>query len=207
MRRPHPSQSGFTLVEVLVSLFIFSLLSAATLAVLTTTLENRSRLTDKNDELQKQSMMRILLKSDFAHTIAHPKTDAYGQPETVHFSGGNTGSERLLILSRTGWDNPGGLERRSDLQSVDYILDDGVLIRRVQPRFNALPDTDYIQQPLVRDVDKVEFSFYDGQDWTDNWLTGTPPLGVATLPQLASVNILYENGKEIRQIFYVGANQ
>jgi general secretion pathway protein J len=195
------------LVEVLVSLFIFSLLSAATLAVLTTTLQNRSRLTDKNQELQKQSMMRILLKSDLANVIAHPKTDPYGQPETVYFAGGNTGSERLLILSRTGWENPGGLERRSDLQAVDYILEDGVVIRRVQPRFNALPDTPYIQQKLVGNIDKIEFSFFNGEDWNDNWLTGLPPLGVEELPQLASIDILYANGKNIRQIFYVGAHQ
>lgn len=201
------SESGFTLVEVLVSLFIFSLLSAATLAVLTTTLQNRSRLTDKNQELQKQSMMRILLKSDLANVIAHPKIDPYGQPETVYFAGGNTGSERLLILSRTGWENPGGIERRSDLQAIDYILEDGVIIRRVQPRFNALQDTPYIQQKLVGNVDKIEFSFYDGAVWNDNWLTGLPPIGVVELPQLAAIDILYNNGKNVRQIFYVGAHQ
>ncbi|NNC38120.1 MAG: type II secretion system minor pseudopilin GspJ [Hyphomonadaceae bacterium] len=207
MRAHRTSESGFTLVEVLVSLFIFSLLSAASLAVLTTTLQNRTRLGDKNAELQKQSMMRILLKSDFAQAIAHPKMDPYGIPETILFAGGNTGSERLLMLSRTGWENPGGLERRSDLQSVDYILEDDVLIRRVLPRFNALPDTEYIRQPLVKNVDKVEFSFYNGDDWSDNWVTGLPPLGVNELPRLASIDILYLNGKSIRQVFYVGANQ
>ena len=201
------SQQGFTLVEVLVSLFIFSLLSAATLAVLTTTLQNRTRLSDKNDELQKQSMMRILLKADFANTIAHPKTDAFGQPETVYFAGGNTGTERILILSRTGWQNPGGLVRRSDLQSVDYVLEDDTLIRRVQPRFNALADAEYIEQPLVKNVDRIEFGFFNGEDWSDNWLTGLPPLGVQELPELASIDILYKNGKNVRQIFYVGANQ
>lgn len=207
MSRIRTSQSGFTLVEVLVSLFIFSLLSAASLTVLMTTLQNRTRLTDKNQELQKQSMMRVLLKSDFAQLIAHPKTDPYGQPGAVFFAGGNTGSKRLLILSRKGWENPGGLERRSDLQSVDYILDDGVLIRRVQPRFNALPDTPYVQQPLIGNVEKIEFGFFNGEDWSDDWLTGAPPMGVAELPQLASIEILYKNGKNVHQIFYVGANQ
>ena len=201
------SQAGFTLVEVLVSLFIFSLLSAATLAVLTTTLQNRARLSDKNQELQRQSMMRILLKSDFAHAIPHQKTDPYGQPEQVTFSGGNIGNERLLVMSRTGWENPGGLERRSDLQAVDYVLEDGVLIRRVQARFNAVAETPIIEQKLVGNVDKIEFGFYNGEDWSDNWLTGAPPLGVEELPQLASLEILYKNGKSLRQIFFVGANQ
>lgn len=207
MKKDLKYQSGFTLVEVLVSLFIFSLLSAATLTVLTTTLESRERLSEHNDILQKQSLMRIVMKSDFSHALAHPKTDPYGQPETVYFSGGNIGDERVLVLSRTGWDNPGGIERRSDLQAVDYVLENETLVRRTKLRFNALLETETVEQELAKDVDTVKFGFYDGEQWADNWVTGLPPLGVEALPKLASVEILYKNGKNLRQIFWVGADQ
>ena len=207
MNAPAKRDAGFTLVEVLVSLFIFSLLSAATLAVLTSTLQSRALLKQKSEVLQKQSVMRILLKSDFANAIAHPQLDPFGQPETVYFSGGNIGDERILLLSRSGWSNPGGIERRSDLQAVDYVLDDGVLIRRIKARFNALLETETYEQELAREVNQIRFEFYDGEQWRDNWITGAPPLGVAELPKLASVEIEYENGNNIRQIFWVGANQ
>lgn len=201
------NQAGFTLVEVLVSLFIFALLSAATLSVLTSSLDNRERLNEKNEILRKQSMMRILLKSDLANTIAHRKIDPFGQPELIYFAGGIPGDEQVLRLSRTGWENPGGIERRSNLQAVAYILEEGELKRRVQTRFNAMQDTPVLDQVLASDVEEIRFGFFDGEQWVDNWLTGAPPLGIPELPKLASVEIEYENGKNIRQLFWVGADQ
>ena len=200
-------QAGFTLVEVLVSLFIFALLSAATLAVLTTTLDSRERLNAKNLTLQKQSMMRLLLKSDLGNAIAHRKIDPFGQPELIYFAGGIPGDDQVLRLSRTGWENPGGIERRSNLQSVAYILEDGVLKRRVQVRFNAMQDTPVMEQILVKDIENLRFGFFDGEQWVENWTTGAPPIGVEVLPRLASLEIEYTNGKNLRQIFWVGADQ
>jgi len=207
MNAARKNQAGFTLVEVLVSLFIFALLSAATLAVLTTSLDSRERLKAKSSTLQKQSMMRILIKSDLANTISHRKIDPFGQPETITFAGGIPGDEQVLRLSRVGWENPGGLERRSNLQSVAYVLEEGVLKRRVQARFNAMQDTPVYEQELVKDIDTIRFGFFDGQQWVDNWTTGAPPIGIPELPKLASIEISYENGKSINQIFWVGADQ
>ena len=71
---------------------------------------------------------------------------------------------RLLVISRAGWENPGGLERRSDLQAVDYILKEGVLVRRVRARFNPIAATPEYEQALIGGIDKIEMSFYDGSE-------------------------------------------
>lgn len=207
MSRARTSQAGFTLVEVLVALFIFSILSAATLAVLTSTLTSKAQMAEKNTLLKQRASLRILLKSDFANTIAAPKADEYGQPEQAVFSGGNAGSNSLLRLARTGWDNPGGIERRSNLQAVDYALEKGVLIRRVRARYNAVSNTEIYEQPLLTGVDQAKLTFFDGEQWLENWVTGAPPLGVEVLPKLASLELIFENGETLRQIFYVGADQ
>ncbi|HFB54494.1 MAG TPA: type II secretion system protein GspJ [Hellea balneolensis] len=200
-------QSGFTLVEVLVSLFIFALLSSSTLAVLTTTIKNKQQMAEKSTAIQERTLARILLKSDFAHTVIVPKFDSFAQPEPILFGGGNLGDNRVLSLSRIGWDNPGGLEKRSGLQAVEYVLEDGVLIRRTRARFNGVQTSTPSDQALVHDMNAVKFLFYDGEEWVENWIVGEPPLGVETLPVLASVEFTFADDNKTRQIFWVGADQ
>ncbi len=200
-------QAGFTLVEVLVALFIFSILSAASLAVLTSVLGSKDLMASKSNELRQRASLRILLKSDFANTVIVPKTDAFGQAEQAFFIGGFTGDDRFLSLSRTGWDNPGGIERRSGLQAVEYVLRDKTLVRQIKARFNPIAATPVLEQSLIADVERVTLEFYDGENWVDSWLTGIPPAGVQSLPKLASVELEFTDGKRIRQIFRVGADQ
>jgi len=200
-------QSGFTLVEVLVALFIFSILSAASLAVLTTSLKSKDLMQSKSTELRQRATLRILMKSDFANTLAIPKTDAFGQKELASFIGGSLGDERFLSLSRTGWDNPGGIERRSGLQAVEYVLRDKTLIRQVRARFNPVSNTPVLEQPLMNGVERISLGFFNGEIWSDNWLTGLPPTGVVDLPKLASIELEFSNGDKLRQIFRVGADQ
>jgi general secretion pathway protein J len=207
MNKRVAQQAGFTLIEVLVSLFIFALLSSSTLVVLTTTLTNKQQMAEKSTALQERTLARILLKSDFANTVVVPKFDGFSQPEPILFGGGSLGDNRLLTLSRVGWDNPGGLEKRSGLQAVEYVLEDGVLIRRILARFNGAQTTEPFDQVLVHGLGAVKFSFYDGEEWVDTWVTGPPPLGVETLPVLAAVEFTFADDNKTRQIFWLGADQ
>jgi len=207
MNKHSHKMQGFTLVEVLVSLFIFSILSAASLAVLTSVLGSKDLMAERSNELRQRATLRILLKADFANTIVVPKTDAFGQPQQAIFFGGSLGDDRFLSLSRTGWDNPGGIERRSGLQAVEYVLKDKTLVRQIRARFNPVAATPVLEQVLIGEVERVILAFYDGENWVDNWLTGVPPSGVPSLPKLASVELEFSDGKNLRQVFRVGADQ
>lgn len=200
-------QSGFTLVEVLVSLFIFSILSTATLVVLTLTLQSKAQLKAQSEKIQTRSIARILLKADLENTLNIVRTDEYGQIMPIQFSGGNIGDDRVLILSRTGWDNPGGIERRSNLQSIEYRFSQGVLSRHIRPRFNAVSSVKPLKQVLLKGVRSARFTFFDGNEWGENWVTGQPPQGVPELPKLAALELVFENDETLKQIFYVGADQ
>lgn len=199
-------QAGFTLVEVLVSMFIFSLLSTATVSVLLSTLQNKERLSEKNEELRQVANLRMLIKSDLAQTIAVTKMDEFGQDSIVQFSGGALSGNKILSLSRSGWANPAGIERRSDLQAVDYTFEQGEFTRNIRARFNAIAATPTYTQVLAKNVQSLRFSFFDGEYWSDNWLTGPPPSGVKDLPTLAKLDITFENGRSLQQLFIVGEN-
>jgi len=202
-------QNGFTLIEVMVALLIFSILSAATLAVLTSTLHSKAQMYEKQQELGERATLRILLKADFMRTIAVPKTDEFGQIIPIFFSGEDSGDNRFLVLSRVGWENPGGIERRSGLQAVDYRLEGDELIRRTAVRFNsanAFDPKQYVDQKLLSGIARMELQFFDGEEWNDTWQTGLPP-NIEFLPKLASMDIHFISGDNLRQIFIVGADQ
>ncbi len=207
MKMNDVKQAGFTLVEVLISMFIFSLLSTATLSVLLSTLRTKELLSKKNEELRQIANLRMLLKSDLGQAIAVAKADEYGRSELSVFEGGISSGNQVLSLSRTGWANPAGIERRSDLQSVKYTFDQGVLTRNISARFNAVASTPVYQQGLLSNVESLKFSFYDGKFWTNTWLTGQPPVGVETLPTLARLEVKFDNGTDLRQVFFVGEAQ
>ncbi len=206
-KQARSKQAGFTLVEVLISMFIFSLLSTATLSVLLSTLQNKEHLSQKNEQLRQIDNLRIHLKSDLAQTLNVTRPDEFGRVGQESFSGGLMASNKVLSLSRSGWLNPGGFERRSDLQAVDYTFDQGVFTRNIRARFNAVANTPTYQQVLAQNVKSLKVTFFDGEYWVDNWLTGEPPLGTGKLPELAALDIVFESGEDLRQIFYVGVGQ
>ncbi len=200
-------QSGFTLVEVLVSLFIFSILSASTLTVLTSTLRSKDAVQNKSNLVQKRAVMRVLMKSDFAQTLPLMIAKNFDQNEHIYFVGGDMGEDVLFALSRTGWDNPGGVEPRSNLQAVEYVLRDDTLVRRIYARFNPAESTPIYEQILLGDIEQAKASFFDGRDWRDTWVMGRAPIGAQELPKLVSLELIFKNNETIQQIFYLGADQ
>ena len=79
-KQARSKQAGFTLVEVLISMFIFSLLSTATLSVLLSTLQNiEEHLSQKNEQLRQIDNLRIHLKSDLAQTLNVTRPDEFGR--------------------------------------------------------------------------------------------------------------------------------
>ena len=207
MTNNRTKQAGFTLVEVLVAMLIFSLLSTATLSVLISTLRSKEQIAIKAEGLRQIAILQTLLKSDLSQTIPVQKTDDFGQFAPIIFSGGMAADNTVLSLSRTGWGNPGGIERRSDLQAVEYRMENGVLSRHVKSRFNAIDATPSFKQELLSGVESVKFTFYDGEFWQDNWLTGPPPQGVEGLPQLASLEIVLGDNKSLRHVFHIGVGE
>ena len=209
MKKVRLNDTGFTLVEVLVTLLVFSVLSSATLGVFANAVQAKSAMQAKNEILKERTRLRALLKDDFANTIIRDVRDGNGNVIPVQFYIGDTGvyGSGLIGLTRVGWDNPEGLERRSDLQLVQYEMEKGKLVRVVYPRSIPAPDTQPFRQVLMEEIDGVATRvFYDG-DWLSNWVTGAPPTGRPELPRIISIQIRLTDGTDFTQLFWLGADR
>ena len=127
------SDSGFTLVEVLISLFIFSLISTGAYLALASTLDARERAEARIEAVEHLAAARRIMADDFAALTYRTNRDGLGGfiDPSREFA-----DEDVLSLTRRGRPNPGGAFPRGDLQRVSYRVEGGQLIRSYLPHEN-----------------------------------------------------------------------
>lgn len=188
-------RSGFTLVEVLVALLIFSLIAAAGVGVLSLTIDNRFAVEAATERTAALQRTRALLRADLAQAADRRVRDAQGQPERQSLSGGE--GELLLALTRRGWSNPGQSPRAS-LQRVEYRLVEDRLERRVRLAL----DGGAVGEPqiLERGVREAKATFIAQGAETDIWrATRDRPL-----PDAVRIDLTVEGYGPVSQLFLVG---
>ncbi len=126
-------EAGFTLIEMLVSLFIFSLISAGTMAAMGSSLNMRDRVNAGMEELSQIQAARAIMRSDFERLSLRKRRDILGSFEPYVIT---TDSDALISFTRLGRENPGGLEPRGDAERVEYHFRDNALIRESWPTAN-----------------------------------------------------------------------
>ena len=152
MRQRHKKlETGFTLIEVMITLFIFAIISVGTMTSLTSALKSKAQLTEKLAAQSELATALTLLRTDFLHRINRPLRDEYGQTLSVDRSNGNT----LITFLRAGRLNPQGLEARSELQRVAYLFENGQFIRRHWAAANPAPNTPVTDRVLLEDLSNV----------------------------------------------------
>jgi len=155
IRRTH---SGFTLIEVLVALAVFSIMSMLAYSALGSTLSNADYLTDRIDRLQSVQRTIRYLSSDLLQTAPRPIRSELGDTYVPALRSA-LGSDFALELTHGGWGNPVGLPRGT-LQRVAYRIEDDELLRY---HWGVL-DRTYANEPIITvlldDVESLYFRFY-----------------------------------------------
>lgn len=166
--RRQTAQRGFTLLEVLIAIAIFSVVSLASFTIFDSVLKGDEKSRIKTERLNELQRAFLIIERDFIQ-IARRKVRFNGEGSMhgfVHAGDDSfSSSEQALGFVRNGWSNPGLVLPRSDLQSVGYQLKERVLERAhfnfVDPIIGEEPKI----RPLLTLVNNVAFEFHDGNDW------------------------------------------
>ena len=183
---------GFTLVEMLVALLVFSLLSAAGVAVLGFAADNRAVVRERMDDVAALQSARALIKTDLEQ-IADRRTRADGGVPSRSLSGGESDAAPVLAFTRRGWDNPDEAPRAS-MQYVEYRLVEDRLERRARSALDgaALGEP----QVLLRGVRGLAVAFYARGAWAPAWA----PSADRPLPQAVRLQLDLESFGEVTQL-------
>jgi len=175
-------RNGFTLLEVLVAISIFSVVSLASFTIFDTVLrgdENSKIRSERQNELQRAF---LLMERDFLQ-IAKRSMRVSGEAPGKNFlqtaDDSFLADDQAIAFVRNGWTNPGLLLPRSDMQNVAYRLVDEKLERLHFNFVDAVVGEEPKVRPLITQVTSLAFEYYDGTKWQKKWSGNTLPLAIA----------------------------
>ena len=185
---------GFTLVEMLIALSIFGMLTAAGVTLLSVSVRTQETSDRLLGELGEARRLGSLLNADLALAVPRPHRDTDGRARPA-LSGAGADSPMLLAFVRRGWDQGEG----SALQRVGYRLRDDRLERLAFPRVDGGGDP--IAVTLLDGVTALRLRFRDDEgEWRERW----DPSDSSELPVAVELVTTSDTHGTLRQVFLVG---
>ena len=194
-------KNGFTLIEVLVALAVFGILSIMAYMALGQTLSNADLLGERMERLQAIQRTIRYLDSDLMQAAPRPVRgllgDGYEPAIRSSFA-----SEYALEVTHGGWSNPAGLPRGT-LQRSAYRIEDGELIRYHWRVLDRTINNEPIQTVLLDGIDSIVFRYLtsDGEE-SEQWPpTSVPgPAGFRLRPRGVEIVLTLADEGEIRRL-------
>jgi general secretion pathway protein J len=193
------SLAGFTLLEMLVALAIFALLSVMSYGGLRSVMEQQSATELEAEQLGELQKIYLLMQRDFEQVVPRAVRDEYGE-ELPPLAG-----EEALQLTRGGWNNPLG-HPRSTLQRVGYAYTDEQLVRYTWTVLDRAQDSVPLEQPLTKEITLMQVRYLDDKgEWKTIWpdktaaITGTAPL--SPLPKALEITLEHKHYGELVWLF------
>jgi general secretion pathway protein J len=186
------SQSGFTLAEALVSLFVFALIAGGAVTMLAQSLNSQQRVGEAQESLRTLQSARALLASDIAQIAPRASRNDQAPPVVFLATGG---AEPRMSFVRSAGELGAEDQLSTSLVAVEYLLDsEGRLVRRTRTAIDPGPAAETRERALMEGATDVRFEFNDGGVWRSDWpasATGVPRAVaiLANLPRYGAVRL------------------
>jgi general secretion pathway protein J len=196
-------ENGFTLIEVLVALAVFGVLSALAYMTLAQTLRNSDMLNERMDRLQAIQRTMNYLSTELLQAAPRAIRADLGQYEPALLS--SFASDFALQLTHSGWPNSAGVPR-STQQRTAYRIEDDELIRYHWNVLDRTVNNVPVTTVLLDEIDGLTFRFLQSDgEWTDQW----PPINVqveansVALPRAVEITLALPDEGELTRIVEV----
>ena len=193
---------GFTLLELLIAMSIFSLISIMAFSGLNSILFNKEIVDQELTRLSDIQRSLLNLARDIEQAQDRPIRDGLGG-NIASLTGGQNIDSTILELTRNGWRNP-AQQTRSQLQRVAYSLEDNQLIRLYWYHLDHLQSDEPVRRVLLHDVENIEIRYLD-EEWETSWpKLALDDTSVANaLPRAIEVTLVLKDWGKISRLFRV----
>ena len=195
---------AFTLIEVLVAMAVFGLMTVLAYGALGQSLNNTELLNSRMDRTRAIQQTMRLLGQDLRQVAPRPVRDTLSEgwrPAILT----SLGSDFAIELTRAGWPNPAGLPRGTQ-QRVAYRIQDDQLVRVHWLSLDPTITDDPVATVLLEEIDSIVFNYVDASGevtevWPPGVGQGNPSLTLR--PRAVEVVLTLPDEGEIRRWFEV----
>ncbi|MDX2321769.1 MAG: type II secretion system minor pseudopilin GspJ [Moritella sp.] len=195
---PHNNnQRGFTLIEMMIAIAIFALLSLGAYQVLQGVLRSDEISTERGNALKQLQRAMVMVERDFQQMNARNNRsddELTAMPlQTGKFMFDS--DEDGIAFTRSGWRNPLSQLPRSSLQRVIYRVKDAHLERLSYIYLDPITGEEPKKKLILENVEAMTFEFYHENKWTETWTDKT------ALPDSVKVILTLKRFGEIERLF------
>lgn len=207
-------QGGFTLVELIIAVVVFSVLASIMYPALHGILTQREILQQEMERTATLQKVMLVLQTDFEQLRLRGIRDQFGDSKDPFYTPKDSG-ELVLEFTRGGRSNP-LKQARASLIRVGYGIKEEKLIRYQWQVLDRAQDSVPVEIALMEDVSSATFKFLgEGDAWSDTWPAaasgaaanlpgnpnGTQP-PAAVLPRAVEVVIETKDWGSLRRVFH-----
>ncbi|PSU30228.1 type II secretion system protein GspJ [Photobacterium lutimaris] len=191
-------QSGFTLLEVLVAIAVFAMLSLSAYQVMNGVQRSDAQSREHSERLKDIQRAMIMMDNDFRQVVARKVrnqgeavSDRIFQSREYLLDSSSYG----ILFTRTGWQNPQQMFPRGENVKVGYRIVDEQL-ERVWFRYpDSVVGTEALVRGLLPGVEAMSFRFYSDKTWLETW---DKP---AALPEGVMIKLTLEDYGDIERVY------
>ena len=204
------TQRGFTLLELLVAVGVFAVMSVMAYGGLKTVLDSREQTDAQAKRLAAVQMTFMRLGRDIEQMVGRRIRDEYGSEIAPLLAAPD--SDGVVEFTHAGWSNPTNAPR-SHLQRVGYTLKDKHLLRAYWLVTDRAQDSKTIQTVTLDKVKSMEWRFMDNAgNWQTQWPAAataaaptptSPVLAASELPRAVEVTLELDDLGRLTRLFRV----
>jgi general secretion pathway protein J len=188
---------GFTLIEILITLFIFSILSVILISALGNVINIQSGTENKARRLRQLQLTLLIMSRDIEQAVNRPIINSSGKEE-----GAFIGKPDSFALTHMGLANPPGTVARGSLQRSAYTLNENGLSRLTWLTLDQASKAKPLSRHLLDNVSKLHFEYLDQQGrFYDQW----PLADNEVLPVGVKVNLTIKKWGNVTQFYLISA--
>jgi general secretion pathway protein J len=196
---------GFTLLEILVAVFIFAIIGVLAMSGYNELVTQSSRVETSAARVRAVQTAMMRISQDFSSLEPRPIRQPQSDTLDAALRADDRQESELVELTRSGWSNPAGVARPT-LQRVAYRLEDDRLSRDYWVMLDRTLDQQPVSVVLLNRVKGVTFRYMDAnRSWQQQW----PPLGYSDSdasslrPIAVEVTLDLEDWGEIKRLIEV----
>jgi len=190
-------QSGFTLIEMMIAIAIFAILSLGAYQVLQGVLRSDEISAERGNALKQLQRAMVFVERDFQQMNAR-NNRSDDELTAMPLQAGKfmfDSDEDGIAFVRSGWRNPLSQLPRSSLQRVMYRVKDSYLERLSYVYLDPTTGEEPKRQRILDNVESLTFEFYDQNKWHETWTNKK------ALPDGVKMTLTLKRFGEIQRLF------